>query len=202
MVGGRCRCSSTRRWLSPRLVNGYYPTPTEQPISVPPVGMRDALTVNTSTVRNISTISYKQLSSTPLHLRASMSPIPTCGHARIHASAPRYLARPHAPIPRLYASIPPRLHASMPQYLHAYTWAYTCDPTCLHTSITLCLFAPLPTPRPRKISVSPLTLARWPPECAANNCGHPAKLSGPCLGAYPLRLAGCPLITRLGSWKG
>src|SRR6266480_4068835 len=40
------------------------------------------------------------------------------------------------------------------------------------------------------IRVPPLTLAQWPPEGAANRCGHPANLSGLCLGANPLTVAG------------
>ena len=46
------------------------------------------------------------------------------------------------------------------------------------------------------ISVPPLTLARRPPERAANNCGHPANRGRRYLGANPLTLAGVPLITR------
>jgi len=43
------------------------------------------------------------------------------------------------------------------------------------------------------IRVPPLTLASWPPEGTANNCGRLANLSGLCVGASPLRLRwGCP----------
>ncbi|SRR6266480_5697558 len=42
-----------------------------------------------------------------------------------------------------------------------------------------------------------------PPEDAANNCGHPAKRSGPCLGANPLKVGGvAPNDTRCGRHRG
>ena len=39
------------------------------------------------------------------------------------------------------------------------------------------------------IRVPPLTLAPLAPEGAANNCVSSANVSGPCLGAHPLKLA-------------
>ncbi len=57
--------------------------------------------------------------------------------------------------------------------------------------VTRKLSPPLPTPG--VIRVSPLTLAQWPPERAANNCGHPANLCEPCFGTSPLKLAWVPV---------
>ena len=44
----------------------------------------------------------------------------------------------------------------------------------------------------REIRVPSLTLATGPTESSANNRGRPANLSGTCLRADPLRLAGYP----------
>ncbi len=43
---------------------------------------------------------------------------------------------------------------------------------------------------------TPTNISAMSPEGAASNCGYPANLSGSCLGAPPLTLAGVPLITR------
>jgi len=52
----------------------------------------------------------------------------------------------------------------------------------------------------RTIRVPPLILVWWPQVGAANNCGRPANLSGPRLGATPLKLAGVALTAqRVGS---
>ena len=45
------------------------------------------------------------------------------------------------------------------------------------------------------ISVPPTNISvSAPGNGAANNCGHPANLSGPRLGANPLKLAGYPQL--------
>jgi len=71
-----------------------------------------------------------------------------------------------------------------------FTFAYPAVPLFFFALTLLCPFYRFLLPTPRVVRVPSLTLARRPPEGATNNCGRPANLSGPCLGAAPAKISG------------